>query len=149
MKKFEFRLDAALRWRNTQLQLERAKLQKLLGEEQRLKGNLQSLLNEKQTALSELQAAGHLHSSDLRNVSVYLVGADARACLLREEITKCAKPIQQQRQRLLEAERNVRLLEELRDKRYGEWKHAFDQEIDGVAEESWLAANFRTSLQEV
>ncbi len=36
MKKFEFRMDSALRWRNTQLKLERAKLQTLLAEQQRL-----------------------------------------------------------------------------------------------------------------
>jgi hypothetical protein len=148
MKKFEFRLDAALRWRNTQLQVERARLQKLLGEEQRLKNSLQSLLDEKQKALSELRTAEHLQSFDLRTVSIYLVGADARACLLRENIAKCAGPIRQQRQKLLEAERNVRLLEELKEKRYSEWVHALNQEIDEAAEESWLAANFRTSLQE-
>jgi chromosome segregation ATPase len=148
MKKFEFRLDAALRWRNTQFQLERAKLQKLLGEEQRLKGDLQALLDEKQTALSELRTLEYLQTSDLRTMSAYLVGADARTCRLREEITKCAGPIQQQRRKLLEAERNVRLLEKLRENRYSEWKHAFDQEIDAAAEESWLAANFRTSHQE-
>jgi chromosome segregation ATPase len=148
MKKFEFRLDAALRWRDTQLQLERAKLQKLLGEEQRLKNSLQSLLEQKQAASSELRTLEQLRSSELRTISIYLVGADARARMLREEIAKCASPIQQQRQRLLEAERNVRLLEELKTKRYSEWIHAFNQEIDGAAEESWLAANFRTSLQE-
>ena len=147
MKKFEFRLEPALRWRNTQLQLERAKLQKLLAEEQRLRSSLQSLLNERQAALWELQTAESLRSSDLRTMSVYLVGVDARSHLLREQIAKCAGPIQQQRQRLLEAERNVRLLEKLKENRYSEWKHAFDQEIEAGAEESWLAANFRTSSQ--
>jgi hypothetical protein len=145
MKKFEFRLDAALRWRNTQLQLERARLQKLLGEEQRLKCDLQHLADERQAALSDLQTSEHLRSFDLRVLSVYLVGAEARAHLLREQVEKCAGIIQQQRQRLLEAERNVRLLEKLKESRYSEWKHAFDQEIELGAEESWLAANFRTS----
>jgi hypothetical protein len=145
MKKFEFRLDAALRWRNTQLQLERAKLQKLLGEEQRLRSNLQLLIDERQTALSELQTTEYLRSFDLRALSVYLVGADARVHLLREQIAKCAGPIQQQRGRLLEAERNVRLLERLKENRYSEWKSAFEQEIELGAQESWLAANFRTA----
>jgi hypothetical protein len=145
MKKFEFRLDAALRWRNTQLQLERVKLQKLLGEEQRLKRNLQSLAEERQTALLELQTSQHLQSFDLRAISAYLAGADARTHLLREQIAKCAGPIQHQRQRLLEAERSVRLLEKVRENRYSEWKHAYDQEIELGAEESWLAANFRAS----
>ncbi len=149
MKKFEFRLDTALRWRNTQLQLERAKLQKLLGEEQRLRNSLQSLLNERQKALSELQTAGHLQSVDLRALSAYLVGTDARAHLFREQMAKYAAPIQQQRQRLLQAERNVRLLEKLREDRYSEWKHALDQEVELGAEESWLAANFRAADSQI
>ena len=148
MKKFEFRLDAVLRWRGTQLQLERAKLQKLLGEEQRLKNDLQRLLDERQTAVSALQTAESLRSFELRALSAYLVGSDARAHLIRGQIAKCAGPIQKQRGCLLEAERNVRLLEKLKEGRYSEWKHAFEQEIQSGAEESWLAANFRTSRQE-
>lgn len=147
MKKFEFRLDAALRWRNTQLQLERVKLQKLLGEEQHLKTNLQRLLEERQAASSQIQTAASLQSFELRALSVYLIGADARAHFLREQLTRYAGPIQKQRQHVLEAERNVRLLEKLKEDRYSEWKHAFEQEIQLGAEESWLAANFRTSHQ--
>jgi hypothetical protein len=143
MKKFEFRLDAALRWRHTQLQLERAKLQKLLGEEQRLKDSLQRLLDERKSALIELQSAESPHPSDLRALSVYLVGSDARAYFLRDQIAKCTGPIQQQRGRLLEAERNARLLEKLKEDCYSEWKRAFEREIESGAEESWLAANFR------
>ncbi len=147
MKKFEFRLENALRWRNTQLQLERAKLQKLLSEEQRLQGSLQRLLHEKQAAFSELQTAEFLQASQLRSLSVYRIGVDARAHLLREQIAKCAGLVQKQRGHLLEAERNVRLLEKLREDRYSDWKHAFEQEVQLGAEESWLAANFRTSNQ--
>lgn len=145
MKKFEFRLQDALRWRDMQLQLERAKLQKLLGEEQRLKNDLQALAEERHAAVSELQTAKQLQAVDLRAVSTYLIGADARSHMLRQQIAKAAGPIQQQRQSVLKAERNVRLLEKLRESRYLEWKHAFDEEIELIAEESWLAANFRES----
>lgn len=149
MKKFEFRLGAALRWRNAQLQLERAKLQKLLSEEQQGKRDLQSLLDQRTSALSALTAWERLQSSDLRATSAYLMGADMRSHLLREKIAKLAGPIQQQRERLIAAERNVRLLEKLRDDRYTEWKREFDQEIELTAEESWLTANFRTPQSEI
>ncbi len=145
MKKFEFRLDTALRWRGAQLQLERAKLQGLLGGEQRLKRDLQSLLDERQTALSELQITKQLQSFDLRALSAYLVGADARTRSLGERIAKQAGLIQEQRQCLLQAERNVRLLEKLKESRLSEWKQALNREIELAAEESWLAANFRVS----
>jgi len=149
MKKFEFRLGAALRWRNTQLQLERAKLQKLLSEEQQWKRGLQSLLDERTRSLSDLATWERLQWSDLRAASAYSMGADLRAHALREKIVRLAGPIQQQRERLLQAERNVRLLEKIRDNRYAEWKLELDKEIELTAEESWLAANFRTSHSEI
>jgi hypothetical protein len=145
MKKFEFRLQSAFRWRDMQLQLERAKLQKLLGEEQRLKNDLQSLAEQRHAAVSEIQSAKQLQRVDLRAVSTYLIGADARSHMLRQQIAKAAGPIQQQRQSVLKAERNVRLLEKLRESRYLEWKREFDEEIELTAEESWLSANFRES----
>ncbi|MBV9034342.1 MAG: hypothetical protein JO182_07590 [Acidobacteriaceae bacterium] len=149
MKKFEFRLGAALRWRNAQLQLERAKLQKLLSEEQRTKRDLQSVFDERASVVSTLTALECLQPSDLRATSAYLMGADMRAHALREEITKLADSIQQQRELLIKTERNVRLLERLRDGRYAEWKREFDKEIELTTEESWLAANFRTSRSEI
>lgn len=149
MKKFEFRLEAALRWRNAQLQLERAKLQRLLSEEQHSKRDLQSVLDERASVVSALTALERLQSSDLRAVSAYSMGADMRAHALREEITRLAGSIQQQREHLMQAERKVRLLERLRDNRYAEWKREFDKEIELISEESWLAANFRTSRSEI
>lgn len=149
MKKFEFRLEAALRWRNAQLQLERGKLQKLLSEEQRAKRDLQSVFAERAAVISTLTALERLQSSDLRAVSAYSMGADMRAHALREEITRLAGSIQQQREYLMQAERKVRLLERLRDNRYAEWKREFDKEIELISEESWLAANFRTSRSEI
>jgi hypothetical protein len=141
MRKFVFRLDSALRWRSTQLQLERAKLQTFLAEEQRLQQSLQALGEERRQAAACL-AESQLQALDLRSLSSYLVGAEAKASILQEQIRKRSVLIQQQRDRVILAERNLRLLEKLREKRHAEWKHELDREIESAAEEAWIAANF-------
>lgn len=142
MKKFEFRLDSALRWRDTQLQVERGKLNALLSEEAKLKDSLESLGNERRSALQCL-ANEQLFSHDLRSLSSYLVGAEARATMLQEQIRKRRQSVTEQRDRVVQAERNVKLLLKLREKRQLDWKAGFEREIEANAEESWLAANFR------
>jgi flagellar biosynthesis chaperone FliJ len=142
MKKFEFRLDSVLRWRDMQLQVERGKLSALLAEEAKLKHNLESLSDERRSALQCL-ANEHLFSLDLRSLSSYLVGAEARAATLRDQIRSRRQSVVEQQDRVIQAERNVKLLLKLREKRQGEWKTGFEREIETNAQESWLAANFR------
>ncbi len=99
MKKFEFRLDSALRWRDTQLQIERGKLSALLAEEAKLKGSLETLGSERRSALQCL-AQEQLFSLDLRSLSSYLVGAETRATLLQNQIRKRRQlVVEQQRAR--------------------------------------------------
>jgi hypothetical protein len=142
MKKFAFRLDSALRWRDTQLKVERGKLGALLAEEAKLKDNLETLGSERRAALQCL-AKEQLFSLDLRSLSSYLVGAEARATMLQEQIRKRGKVVSEQRERVVHAERNVKLLLKLRQKREVEWKAGLEREIEANAEESWLAVNFR------
>jgi hypothetical protein len=142
MKKFEFRMDSALRWRDTQLQVERGKLSALLAEEAKLTDSLENLGKERRSALQCL-AKEQLFSLDLRSLSSYLVGAEARANMIQDQIRNRRQMVVQQRERVVEAERNVKLLQKLRQKRQVEWKAGLDREIEANAEESWLAANFR------
>jgi hypothetical protein len=142
MKKFEFRLDSALRWRDTQLQVERGKLNALLSDEARLKQSLETLGSDRRSAL-ECLAKEQVFSLDLRSLSSYLVGAEARAAMLQDQIRKRGQSLAEQRDRVVQAERNVKLLLKLREKRQLEWKAGLEREIEANAEESWLAVNFR------
>lgn len=142
MKKFEFRLDSVLRWRDTQLQLERAKLQGLLADETRLKAGLETIATERRAAIEHI-SRNQVDSLDLRSLSSYMVGAEARTNMLRDQIRKRSAAVQQQRERVVLAERNVKLLVKLKEKRHMEWHADFNREIEAAAAESWLASNFR------
>ncbi len=143
MKKFEFRLDSVLRWRETQFQVERGKLNALLADEAKLKQSLEALGGERRSALECLAKEQQAVAIDLRSLSSYLMGAEARTTLLREQIQRRCQSVAEQRDRVVQAERNVKLLLKLREKRQLEWKAGLERQIEANAEESWLAVNFR------
>ena len=142
MKKFEFRLESALRWRTTQLQLERAKLQGLLAEQARITRDLKALLEERTAAVSGLQALPSLEAFDLRSLSAYLVGAEFRANQLREQFAKRTGLVHKQQARVIDAELQVKLLDKLKDKRRSSWQSEFERDVEANAAEAWLAAHF-------
>jgi hypothetical protein len=52
---------------------------------------------------------------------------------------ECERQLAAQRQRVLEARRNCRLLEKLEERRRAEWRTAVDRETETLAAESFLA----------
>ncbi len=142
MKKFEFKLDSALRWRTTQLQLERVKLQSLLAEQGRLQRDLILLAEERNAAVSGLQSLSKLEAFDLRSLSAYLVGAEFRANQLHEQLAKRTALVQRQQVCVRDAELKVRLLDKLKDKKKSAWQAEYNKDLEANAAEAWLAAHF-------
>jgi flagellar export protein FliJ len=138
MKKFEFRLASVLRLRETQLKIEKNKLQQLFAERQKLEKNLQSIADERRESSAWIQS--HTGSADLRSLSAFLLGSKARAATVRQAIESCDAEIAEQRARAITGERNQKLLLNLRDKRHAEWRKEFDKELEAIATETWQSA---------
>lgn len=145
MKKFAFRMDSALRWRNTQEQLERAHLQTLLAEEARVERDIQNLEAARLAAIAAMQGKAELEASELRSLSSYLMGAEWKRQSLREQLSKRKLLVEEQRKRVQAAEQQVRLLEKLKDKKKAEWKVEFEKDLENNAAEAWLASHFGPS----
>lgn len=139
MKKFDFRLADALRLRESQLQIERTKLQLLLSEQQRLERSAEDLVSERRTASELIRQHADFEAVDLRSLSSFFLGADVRAETLRKQKERQTKLIQEQKKRALLADRNVRLLVKLRDKKLAAWVYESDREIEALAQEAWLS----------
>lgn len=139
MKRFEFRLDSVLRLRELQLERERAELQRLVGEQRRLESDLEAIRRERQQAKSFVYEQGNLENAELRTMSAFLLGLDARTGVIRGRLEEIARSVEQQRQVAIAAERKVRLLEKLRERKLEAWKHETNREIESVAQEAWLA----------
>ncbi len=139
MKKIEFRLSAALKLRENQLKAERTKLQALFAEEQALKHALERLAVDRREAADFIQSSACVTATDLRALSTFTMGADARGGLLRDHLALQAKKIQEQKAHVMQAERKVRLLHKLRDKKFEAWNQEVNREIEVAAQESWLS----------
>jgi hypothetical protein len=139
MKKFHFTLAAALKLRESQLQAERTKLQQLFAGEQSLKDAVASLAVDRREAADFIQNSASVNATDLRALSTFSLGADARATFLRTEMARQAKSIHEQKARVMQAERKVRLLAKLREKKFEAWTQEVNREIEQAAQESWLS----------
>ncbi len=140
MKRFEFRLASVLRLRQVQLEAERAKLQELVGERQRLVRELEAAATERRAAKEAVYSLTNLDNAELRTMSAFLLGVDARSAKTRVRLDEMARFIEERRQYVIRAERKVRLLEKLREGKRAEWKHEADLEIETAAQEAWLSA---------
>jgi flagellar export protein FliJ len=137
VKRFEFRLQSVLDWRARQLEMEQAKLQALFKE-----------LHGLDAALARLQAEGEeaarvaLASGDPQQLAAL---GPFREHLRRERgrveglRAACETRLAGQRNRTLEAERNVRLLERLKGRRLADWNAAASKELELLATDSFLA----------
>lgn len=143
MTKFRFRLAAVLRLREIELRVEREKLDQLLAERAKLERSLASVAEERIEAHAFVRSRPDAGSTELRALSAFLLGSNARAAALRGSIERLEQTIAGQRARVLLADRNERLLLKLREKRLAEWRAEHDRELETLAQESWLATHRR------
>lgn len=139
MKTFHFSLGAAFKLRESQLQVERTKLQKLFGEEQTIKQAVDTLAADRREAAAFVHGSASVNATDLRALATFSVGADARTVVLREQLRRQARSIQEQKARVVQAERKVKLLTKLREKKLAAWTQEANREIEVAAQESWLS----------
>ncbi len=140
MKKFEFRLASVLRLRETQLEVEKNRLHHLFSERNRMAENLRAIGQERTESEQWIQQMASPTSAELRSLSAFLLGSKAREATLQHSIRRCDEEIAEQRRRTLAAERNQKLLVNLRAGQKSAWQQEFDKEIEAVAQEAWQSA---------
>jgi flagellar export protein FliJ len=139
VKKFEFQLHRVLDLRRQQEELERASLLALT--------NTLNGYELQRTALAE-QLAGertHVRQSAAADGGDYLALAEferhvkRRSEFIAAQKIKITKEIAVQRTKVIEAQRRVKLLENLREKRLTEWNSENDREIEALGADSHLS----------
>jgi hypothetical protein len=138
MKKFHFSLDRVLDWRRTQVRMEQIKLERMLAELQRLESLAAAVQAERAEAQRAVIQASSSLGSDLLAFNTFRSGSIARSAGLDRERSACMERIRAQRAVLSGKEREVRLLEKLREDRLGAWVQEQDREIDQQAAEGHL-----------
>lgn len=128
-----------MRWRKSKLELEQFTLGRLALERARWEHVLAELETSRAHADRLVLSSESLHGRDLQAMFRYkeMLGKQEQIALSRR--TECDRKIEQQRERLLHARREFRLLEKLRQVRRTEWEAAVDREFEALAAESYLA----------
>jgi flagellar export protein FliJ len=139
MKRFRFPLDSVLRWREMHVEQEEAKLQKLFLEEQELAREIGRIRAEAAQAEQHLRASREIASAELRTLAAFRLYVEERLKTLAVSGAELKKKIDDQRRRVLEAERQFQLMQKLRGRRLAEWQYEFGRENDAFADEAYLA----------
>jgi flagellar export protein FliJ len=142
MQKFRFRLDSVLRLRTLRLATERDKLGKALAEMTRIEQAIAALAAERVAAIEFVKNEPGAGNTELRALSAFLLGYESRVAKLRATLEAARLRLAEQRQRVIAADRDERLLLKLKTKQRSDWQVAADHELEILAQESWNAVHF-------
>ncbi len=117
---------------------EKATLRELIAQRLRVEKALTAAHDER------LEAYGYVHRTlgmagvDLRTLSSFTLGVEARVKTLSEGKAQIDGQIAVQRQAVLEAEQAQKCVEKLRVKRLEEWRVRTERELEATLQELWL-----------
>ncbi len=139
MKRFQFQLTTALDWRKRRMETEQARLDELLLHEAQLHQALQEAAAQRAAAADQLLQARSIDAADLAALETYRRALDSRKRRTQAELVRTGEALARQRQVLIAAMRDYRLMEKLKDRRLEEWRKQLDREMENEATELYLA----------
>lgn len=144
MKRFDFKLQKTMEYRQSCADREKAELERLNQSRNQVAESRQSAQTERenltQTAGEQTTTtAEQLHQLALFSQS--LLNLEHR---LAAEEASYSDQIQQQQNKCIKADRDHRLLSQLRDTHLKSWNYEVEREMEQVATESWNSRRIRT-----
>ena len=133
MKAFRFRLDQALRWRATQVDLEKSRV---AAAAQRL-ASLQAQAEAGRRELREIPPQ-LTTGSELQSRAVWRDRLRRQILDLEKRAKEAEQALAAQMKLLVEADRDRLLLENLRETEQARWQSAFNRELEAFAGEAFL-----------
>jgi flagellar export protein FliJ len=142
MQKFRFRLDSVLRLRSLCLTMAREKLALALSDVTGAEKAIEALVAERAAAIAFVQNEQGAGTTELRSLAAYLLVYENRLNQLRRALEAARLRAAEQRQRVVAADRDERLLLKLKENQRAAWQVAADHELEVLAQESWNAVHF-------
>ncbi len=139
MKAFRFPLQRVLEWRALQLRVEEEKLAGLQQQMASLTQMQEQLAAARNRSEAHLFASGTAAGSCLQSWALYQARVAKQQDLLKKQLLQCEQLIAEQRQRLLKARTDHRVLEKLKERRWRQWVYLNDREMEDTAAEVYLA----------
>lgn len=139
MKPFRFALQRILEFRASRVEEEERKLTTLQQELAGLDRAIERLEQSREQSARSMATAEESRGEDLRALTRFCSRLDRERAALVEKKSSCAQRLVRQRRSYMEASREHRLLEKLRERQLAEWTREAGREIDKVAGELYLA----------
>ena len=146
MARFHFPLEKVLHWRSVEFSIEEAKLKQLGQEQIRLQMQISSLSAQMARTMESVFALPNLRGDDLRAMAAYGAALRRRSAKLLERSARVERELTVQRTKYAEAKRRMMLLEELRSRKFENWRKEQESELETVAAESFLSHWHRERL---
>jgi flagellar FliJ protein len=142
MTAFRFRLQRVLDFRRTQLQLAESSCRNAAAKLHGIQAQQAALVSRKSETRKAFARMSEVDAADLASLPVWYQWT-VRASEHLIHLERSAElELQKQRNAVLEAQRKVRLLEKLRDRRQANWQLDYDCELEALAAD---ATNSRLS----
>jgi flagellar export protein FliJ len=139
MKQFEFRLSRVLDFRREQANVERARLQNFLAQVQKINDEIESLAIQVSDARDQIGQSVSVLGEDLSVFSDFERHTRDRIASLDQVRQQAQLQVTTQQSVVLEAERKVKLLLKLRQRKLSEWTFEEQKELETLAAESYLS----------
>ena len=147
MSNFRFPLEKALAWRRTRLELAEARLEQQLASLTCIDRDRTELESEGRRAEVEVRALPQVAGEDLEALAQFRRRLQQRMAELAAKRVECLRELAVRQAAVLEARREFRLLERLREKRRAEWQAERDRELEQLAADCYLAGWSRGQKQ--
>jgi flagellar export protein FliJ len=139
MRSFQFRLDRVLDWYQNQFQIEQARLGVAMTAQDRAQQNLARFHAECLGVERDIIGRHEIPARDFAALGLFRLRARKTEIELTQCVQRAETAVRDQLQRLQDAQRRVRLLEKLRDRRKAEHRYLEEKELEDLAAEAFLA----------
>jgi len=108
-------------------------------ERQRISKTIAAFEADERKTKESLRGRQVVSGEELRQLSNYSMGMRAKLRTLEAELERIRSMAEMQTKRVMEADRQVKVLLEMRATAYQEWLKSVEKEIESVAHESFLS----------
>jgi hypothetical protein len=136
MKKFHFHLEQVLGWRRTLAELRNAEALACAAAAAEAERVVERLRAEHTRAAMELTT--HSNGATLAAGSAFLEKSRVRIVDALKKLEAARAALKTATEKLVEADRNAKLLEKMKEARFREWSAESDRELEAFAAESFL-----------
>jgi flagellar export protein FliJ len=145
VKAFSFRLEQALRWRETQVSLQKARLAAAAGDAAQAQAALDSYKNELASGARQITLSPTGNALD--SYSGFVRQSRPRIQTLQQKLLAAQNVLATEMNLLIAANQKLHLLANLKETERGRWQREFDRELSAFADEAFLSRSVLSKLQ--